>query len=108
MAQSDAAAAFDWLHIEGHRAYLRPESEVTGNPADGHERHPPGTAGVADAVRYQFYASSDGHVLFMASERKFWRNFGPVHNPASIARRRRVPPGGPGRQLAARRVAGQR
>lgn len=75
VAQSDAAAAFDWLRIEGQRAYLRPESEVTGNPADGYARRPPGTAGMADAVRYQFYASSDGHVLFMASEQKFWRNF---------------------------------
>jgi crotonobetainyl-CoA:carnitine CoA-transferase CaiB-like acyl-CoA transferase len=75
VAQSDASAAFDWLRIEGHRAYLRPESEVTGNPADGYERRPPGTAGMADGVRYQFYASSDGHVLFMASEQKFWRNF---------------------------------
>jgi crotonobetainyl-CoA:carnitine CoA-transferase CaiB-like acyl-CoA transferase len=75
VAQSDAAAAFDWLRIEGHRAYQRPESEVTGNPADGYERRPPGTGGMADAVRYQFYAASDGYVLFMASERKFWRNF---------------------------------
>jgi crotonobetainyl-CoA:carnitine CoA-transferase CaiB-like acyl-CoA transferase len=75
VAQSDASAAFDWLRIEGHRAHLRPESEVTGNPADGYERRPPGTAGMADGVRYQFYASGDGHVLFMASEQKFWRNF---------------------------------
>jgi crotonobetainyl-CoA:carnitine CoA-transferase CaiB-like acyl-CoA transferase len=30
---------------------------------------------MAEAVRYQFYASSDGHVLFMASGQKFWRNF---------------------------------
>lgn len=74
-AQSDAAAAFDWLRSETHRAYLRPESEVTGNPADGFERRPPGTGGMLDGVRYQFYASSDGHVLFMASERKFWHNF---------------------------------
>jgi crotonobetainyl-CoA:carnitine CoA-transferase CaiB-like acyl-CoA transferase len=75
VAQSDASAAFDWLRIEGHRAYLRPHCEVTGNPADGYARRPPGTGGMADAVRYQFYASSDGHVLFMASEQKFWRNF---------------------------------
>ena len=75
VAQSDAAAAFDWLRIEGHRAYQRPESEVTGNPSDGYERRPPGTGGMADAVRYQFYESSDGYVLFMASEQKFWRNF---------------------------------
>ncbi|MFC5745679.1 CaiB/BaiF CoA transferase family protein [Actinomadura rugatobispora] len=75
IAQSDAAAAFDWLRSEGHRAYARPEDEVTGNPADGYERRPPGTAGMEEGVRYQFYASKDGHVLFMASERKFWRNF---------------------------------
>jgi crotonobetainyl-CoA:carnitine CoA-transferase CaiB-like acyl-CoA transferase len=30
---------------------------------------------MGEAVRYQFYATSDGHVLFMASERKFWKNF---------------------------------
>jgi crotonobetainyl-CoA:carnitine CoA-transferase CaiB-like acyl-CoA transferase len=75
VAQSDAAAAFDWLRSEGHRAYTRPEDEVTGNPSDGYERRPPGTAGMTDGVRYQFYESKDGHVLFMASERKFWRNF---------------------------------
>ena len=26
-------------------------------------------------VRYQFYATTDGYVLFMASEREFWKNF---------------------------------
>jgi crotonobetainyl-CoA:carnitine CoA-transferase CaiB-like acyl-CoA transferase len=75
VAQSDAAAAFDWLRIETTRAYQRPASEVTGNASDGYERRPPGTGGMGDAVRYQFYASADGHVLFMASEQKFWKNF---------------------------------
>jgi len=75
VAQSDAAAAFDWLRSEGHRSYERPESEVTGNPSDGYQRRAPGTAGMAEGVRYQFYSSSDGHVLFMASERRFWQNF---------------------------------
>jgi crotonobetainyl-CoA:carnitine CoA-transferase CaiB-like acyl-CoA transferase len=75
VAQSDAAAAFDWLRSEGHRAYQRAADEVTGNPADAFERRPPGTAGMADGVRYQFYESRDGHVLFMASEREFWRRF---------------------------------
>jgi crotonobetainyl-CoA:carnitine CoA-transferase CaiB-like acyl-CoA transferase len=75
VAQSDAAAAFDWLRIETYRAYQRPQEEVTGNASDGYERRPPGTGGMAEAVRYQFYASSDGHVLFMASEQKFWKNF---------------------------------
>ena len=28
-----------------------------------------------DGVRYQFYASKDGHILFQASEREFWENF---------------------------------
>jgi crotonobetainyl-CoA:carnitine CoA-transferase CaiB-like acyl-CoA transferase len=75
VAQSDAAAAFDWLRIESTKAYERPQDEVTGNASDGYERRPPGTGGMMDAVRYQFYASADGHVLFMASEQKFWQNF---------------------------------
>jgi crotonobetainyl-CoA:carnitine CoA-transferase CaiB-like acyl-CoA transferase len=75
IAQSDAAAAMDWLRSETFRAYERPESEVTGNKADGYERRAPGTAGMRDGVRYQFYETADGHVLFMASEREFWENF---------------------------------
>jgi len=76
LAQSDAAAAFDWYRSETWRAYERPESEVTGNKADGYERRAPGTAGMVDAVRYQVYETKDGsHVLFMASEQAFWRNF---------------------------------
>ncbi|MDQ1519939.1 MAG: hypothetical protein QOI55_1012 [Actinomycetota bacterium] len=75
IAQSDAAAAFDWLRSETWKAYERPESEVTGNESDNFERRAPGTGGMEEGVRYQFYASTDGHVLFMASEREFWRNF---------------------------------
>ena len=75
IAQSDAAAAMDWLRSETYKAYERPESEVTGNKADNYERRAPGTAGMRDGVRYQFYESADGHVLFMASEREFWENF---------------------------------
>src|SRR3954463_3069401 len=75
IAQSDAAAAIDWLRSETWKAYERPESEVTGNAADGYERRAPGTAGMEAGVRYQFYATKDGHVLFMASEREFWKNF---------------------------------
>jgi crotonobetainyl-CoA:carnitine CoA-transferase CaiB-like acyl-CoA transferase len=75
IAQSDAAAAIDWLRSETWRAYERPESEVTGNEADGYERRAPGTAGMQNGVRYQFYATNNGHVLFMASEREFWKNF---------------------------------
>jgi crotonobetainyl-CoA:carnitine CoA-transferase CaiB-like acyl-CoA transferase len=28
-----------------------------------------------EGVRYQIYETTDGHVLFMASEREFWENF---------------------------------
>jgi crotonobetainyl-CoA:carnitine CoA-transferase CaiB-like acyl-CoA transferase len=75
VAQSDAAAAMDWLRSETWKAYERPEDEVTGNASDDYERRAPGTAGMRDGVRYQFYASKDGHILFMASEREFWENF---------------------------------
>jgi crotonobetainyl-CoA:carnitine CoA-transferase CaiB-like acyl-CoA transferase len=75
VAQSDAAAAIDWLRSETYRAYERPEDEVTGNQADGYARRAPGTKGMRDGVRYNIYATKDGHVLFMASEREFWKNF---------------------------------
>ena len=75
IAQSDAAAAMDWLRSETWKAYERPESEVTGNKADGYERRAPGTAGMRDGVRYQFYETADGHILFQSSEREFWENF---------------------------------
>ena len=76
VAQSDAAAAMDWYRSETWRAYERPESEVTGNKADGYERREPGTAGMIEGVRYQVYEAKDGrYVLFMASEQAFWKNF---------------------------------
>jgi crotonobetainyl-CoA:carnitine CoA-transferase CaiB-like acyl-CoA transferase len=75
IAQSDVAAACNWLSISGYKAYERPRSEVTGNPSDGGERRKPGTGGMKEGVRYQYYRSKDGHVLFMASERAFWENF---------------------------------
>jgi crotonobetainyl-CoA:carnitine CoA-transferase CaiB-like acyl-CoA transferase len=75
LAQSDAAAYMDWYRIETWKAYERPQSEVTGNPSDDYERRAPGTAGMREGVRYQIYESADGHVLFMASEQAFWRNF---------------------------------
>jgi crotonobetainyl-CoA:carnitine CoA-transferase CaiB-like acyl-CoA transferase len=65
----------DWLAPETYKSYERPQSEVTGNRSDGYERREPGTAGMAGGVRYQIYESSDGHVLFMASEQAFWKNF---------------------------------
>ena len=75
IAQSDAAAAMDWLRSETWKAYERPEDEVTGNASDNYERRAPGTAGMREGVRYQFYETRDGHVLFMASEQEFWKNF---------------------------------
>jgi len=75
VAQADSAAYFDWYRIESWRAYERPEDEVYGNKTDDYERRAPGTAGMKEGVRYQVYASADGHVLFMASEQAFWKNF---------------------------------
>ena len=65
----------EWYRIESWLAYERPEDVVTGNKADNFERRAPGTAGMKEGVRYQIYESSDGHVLFMASEQAFWKNF---------------------------------
>lgn len=75
VAQSDAAAYLDWYRIETYLAYNRPQSEVTGNPSDDYERRVPGVGGMREGVRYQLYEASDGHVLFMASEQAFWKNF---------------------------------
>ena len=76
LAQSDAAATFDWYRSETWRAYERPQSEVTGNKADDFERRAPGTGGMVEAVRYQVYETADhAYVLFMASEQAFWKNF---------------------------------
>ena len=75
IGQSDAAAYMDWYRSESWKAYERPESEVTGNKSDDYARREPGIAGMKEGVRYQIYESSDGHVLFMASEQAFWKNF---------------------------------
>jgi crotonobetainyl-CoA:carnitine CoA-transferase CaiB-like acyl-CoA transferase len=75
LGQSDAAAYMDWYRSESYMAYERPEDVVTGNKADNYERRAVGTAGMKEGVRYQMYDSSDGHVLFMASEQAFWKNF---------------------------------
>ena len=75
IAQSDSAAATDWLRSETWKAYERPQSEVTGNASDDYERRAPGTAGMKEGVRYQMYDTSDGHILFMASEQAFWKSF---------------------------------
>jgi crotonobetainyl-CoA:carnitine CoA-transferase CaiB-like acyl-CoA transferase len=75
LGQSDATAYMDWYRIESWLAYDRPEDVVTGNKADNYVRRAVGTAGMKEGVRYQMYESADGHVLFMASEQAFWKNF---------------------------------
>jgi crotonobetainyl-CoA:carnitine CoA-transferase CaiB-like acyl-CoA transferase len=75
IAQSDAAAYFDWYRIETWKAYERPQEEVYGNAADHGERRAPGIGGMGNSVRYQVYPTTDGHILFMASEQAFWKNF---------------------------------
>jgi crotonobetainyl-CoA:carnitine CoA-transferase CaiB-like acyl-CoA transferase len=75
VGQSDATAYMDWYRIESWLAYRRPEDVVTGNKADNYVRRAPGTAGMKEGVRYQIYESANGHVLFMASEQAFWKNF---------------------------------
>ena len=51
--------------VRGHRQRGRQLSSAA-------RRAPPAWS---DGVRYQFYETNDGHVLFMASEREFWKNF---------------------------------
>jgi crotonobetainyl-CoA:carnitine CoA-transferase CaiB-like acyl-CoA transferase len=75
IGQSDATAYMEWYRIESWLAYERPADVVTGNKADNYERRAPGSAGMKEGVRYQIYESADGHVLFMASEQAFWKNF---------------------------------
>ena len=75
IAQSDASAYFDWYRIEGYHAHDQSEEFVTGNPTDNFVRRDVGVGGMREGVRYQVYESADGHVLFMASENAFWKNF---------------------------------
>ena len=75
LAQSDAAAYMDWYRIETWRAYERPAVRGHRQRQRQLRASRPGTAGMKEGVRYQMYDSADGHVLFMASERAFWKNF---------------------------------
>jgi crotonobetainyl-CoA:carnitine CoA-transferase CaiB-like acyl-CoA transferase len=74
VAQADAAIHWNWMQVEGQLAYEY--DDVTDNQGNrGAARRPVGFGDFSQAVRSQYYATADGHVLFMASERKFWRNF---------------------------------
>ena len=76
IAQADAAAAMDWLRSETWMTYRQRDEDPRGVTGEDDDRRAPGTAGMRDGVRYQFYATKDDHhVLFMASERVFWSNF---------------------------------
>ena len=87
VAQSDAAAV-DGLAGAGDRT--RPTSgPSTRSPATAATATPaasPARAGMRGGVRYQIYESADGHVLFMASEQAFWKNFCERHRPARAVR----------------------
>ncbi|MCW2496747.1 CoA transferase [Jatrophihabitans sp.] len=99
VAQADAAAAFDWYRIETAQAYHRPDSDVTGLPADGGRRRPAGMGGLIDGVRQQVYPTSDGRFVYlMALEEKFWIQFCAVAGCAELAERW---PGAPGADDAA-------
>jgi crotonobetainyl-CoA:carnitine CoA-transferase CaiB-like acyl-CoA transferase len=69
VSQGAASAAVNWQMLVGQRAHEKLAGGKSVEPLPM-----PGTA-VREAVRYQYYASKDGCVLFMPSERKFWRNF---------------------------------
>lgn len=73
IAQSDAAVSWNWLRIEGERAYDRPVDEVTGG--SGGVRRPVGFDEFSSAVRYQYYRTADGAVLLMASDDDLWERF---------------------------------
>ena len=59
--------------VEGVRAAARRRSPATPPTTTSADARAP--AGMQGGVRYTIYESSDGHVLFMASEQEFWKNF---------------------------------
>jgi len=85
VSQADAAAGWNGWQI----AYAAARSRHGEGPQDADARElldaleasaeGAGQEGEADItaqdVRYQYYATRDGHVLLMATETKFWENF---------------------------------
>jgi crotonobetainyl-CoA:carnitine CoA-transferase CaiB-like acyl-CoA transferase len=85
VSQADAAVAWNSWRV----AYEAAVAEHGTEPANGEARElidaleaaaeGAGQAGAKDRpghdVRYQYYAAADGHVLLMATERRFWHNF---------------------------------
>ena len=67
IAQADAATWWNGPLIERDAWWER-----AGKPG----AEPPGSGGLEESVRYQYYETADGkHVLFMATEAKFWKQF---------------------------------
>jgi crotonobetainyl-CoA:carnitine CoA-transferase CaiB-like acyl-CoA transferase len=94
IGQSDAAAYMDWYRSETWIAYERPESEVTGNKADGYERRAPGTAGMKEGVRYQIYESRTGTCCSWRASRPSGRTSAPpsvAWSSSSAGRARSTP-----------------
>ena len=75
VAQSDAAAAFDWNASRATRRTSGPRTRSRATRPTTTSAAPPGTAGMKEGVRYQMLRSTRRHVLFMASEQEFWKNF---------------------------------
>ena len=77
MAEADAAAL--WSASRVTQAAARRARGARGEKVElaPHPGLAQGQNALTEDVRYQYYKCADGrHVLFMASERKFWENFG--------------------------------
>ena len=82
-----AAAASRWRRATPRRRSTGTASRATRRTSGPRTRSPATTAtaraprrpvgddSMKESVRYQYYRSRDGLVLFMASEREFWKNF---------------------------------
>jgi crotonobetainyl-CoA:carnitine CoA-transferase CaiB-like acyl-CoA transferase len=67
LSQAGAAAAATSLTLESVRYTNQGRSATTAPPLS--------VTGLRSSVRYNFYRTSDGVILVMMTERKFWRNF---------------------------------
>ncbi len=71
IAQADAAAGWAFSRVEAARARLDGRLAPRAAVAPG---APATDLDMTEAVRYQYYATVDGYLLVMASERVFWQN----------------------------------
>ena len=76
VAQSDAAAFFDWYRIETWKSYERPARRGVRQQVRQLRAAGAGYGrACAKASATRCTPTTDGHVLFMASEQEFWKNF---------------------------------